>query len=172
MKRLQQNGKQLDLTWSEMSGAYEVELGWALTWRMYSWHSAWYCQSHRLLPKSPPPQAPSLKSYTPVLWKEKEKSKVEIWSWVTLCNLMYVCTVCQRWISTLSEIFITQWGYNTTWFIRNLQAEDEHMFFSSFAILAHVMCLQMCYFYLVSYCTFPTLLLRDLCSYLVEYCPW
>lgn len=63
----------LDLRLVFMSGAYAVELGSAPTWRMYSWHSAWYCQSHRLLPKSPPPPAPSSKSYTPVLWREKGK---------------------------------------------------------------------------------------------------
>lgn len=74
-----------------MSGLYEVEFGKALTWRMYSWHSAWYCQSRRLLPKSPLPRAPSSKSYTPVLWKDKEKSTAEISSQVTLCSHMYEC---------------------------------------------------------------------------------
>lgn len=54
------------------SGAYGEELGLAPTWRMYSWHSAWCCQSHRLLPESPPPQAPSSKSYTLVLWEGKK----------------------------------------------------------------------------------------------------
>lgn len=74
-----------------MSGLYEVEFGKARTWRMYSWHSAWYCQSHRLLPKSPLPRAPSSKSYTPVLWKDKEKSTAEISSQVTPCSHMYGC---------------------------------------------------------------------------------
>lgn len=87
----------------------------------------------------------------------------------TLC--MYVLYVKGEYLLCLKYLSHNEAITPLTGFIRNLQAEDEHMFFSSFAILAHVMCLQMCYFYLVSYCTFPTLLLRDLCSYLVEYCP-
>lgn len=106
-----------------MSGAYGVELGLAPTWRMYSWHSAWCCQSHRLLLKSPPPPVPSSKSYIPVLWKEKREKH----SW----NMRLSHTVhpyVRMWVkgknsSTLTEKCMIQYRHQETL----LQAEDERI---------------------------------------------
>lgn len=39
-KKAAADGKLFSLSLVFKSGMYEVELGWALTWRKYSWHSA------------------------------------------------------------------------------------------------------------------------------------
>lgn len=39
-KKAAADGKQFSLSLVFKSGMYEVELGWALTWRKYSWRSA------------------------------------------------------------------------------------------------------------------------------------
>lgn len=58
-----------------------------ITWRMYSWHSAWYCQSHKPLLKNPLPQAPSSESYIPVLKEKKQPGEIRSYEQTTRPNI-------------------------------------------------------------------------------------
>lgn len=71
-----------------------------ITWRMYSWHSAWYCQSHKPLLKNPLPQAPSSESYIPVLKEKKQPGEIRSYEQTTRPN------ICMSKVNVYCEIFL------------------------------------------------------------------